>query len=165
MQRLKHFISRLFQAVLGSRSRNLSGSRPTGSGGSSGGARRPNWEKQCSLVLERVEGYRDELLRYQLGLERHRRNAPRDALLELLAGNEQVMSRPVLYLNSDGWDWDQQRLQAAVTRALGELGLQAPTGVREPTSQAERACDEWAVAESRRQFDRILGPEAASALS
>ena len=112
------------------------------------------------MVRERVERYRDELLRYQLGLERHRRNASRDALLRLLAGHEQVISRPILYLNSEEWKWDQQRLQDAVTRTLVELGLQVPAGVREPTSQAERACDEWAVAEAKRQFDRILGSDA-----
>ena len=66
------------------------------------------------------------------------------------------MSRPVLYLNSDEWKWDQQRLQDAVTRTLGELGLQAPTDVREPTSQAERACDDWAVAKAKQVFDRHM---------
>ena len=74
------------------------------------------------------------------------------------------MSRPILYLNSDEWKWDQQRLQDAVTDTLGELGLHTPTGVREPTSQVERACDEWAVAEAKRQFDEILGSDAQSRL-
>ena len=150
----------VIRTVSVSRSRIPAESRSSRAGGSSG-AGRPNWEAQCSLVLERVERYREELLRYQLRLERHRRNAPRDVLLKLLDGAEQVISRPVLYLNSDEWMWDQQRLQDAVTRALGELGLQAPTGVREPTLQAERACDEWAVAEATRQFDGILGLDGA----
>ena len=134
---------------------SVSRSFRTRAGGGSGGAEQPNWEAQCSLVRMRVERYRDESLCYQLGLERHRRNAPRDVLVGLLDGHEQVMSRPVLYLNSDKWKWDQQRLQDAVARALGDLGLDAPTGVREPTSQAERACDDWAVAKAKRQFDRI----------
>lgn len=147
-------------AVLVSRTMGRAGVRPTGSRASSDGVERPNWEAQRSMVRERVERYRDELLRYQLGLERHRRNASRDALLRLLAGHEQVISHPILYLNSEEWKWDQQQLQDAVTRTLVELGLQVPTGVREPTSQAERACDEWAVAEAKRQFDRILGSDA-----
>ena len=146
-------------AILVSRT-NRPGARGTGSGvRPDGGGELPNWEVQCSLVRERVERCRDELVRYELGLERHRRNASRDALLKLLAGHEQVMSRPILYLNSEEWKWDQQRLQDAVTRTLGELGLPVPTGVREPTAQAERACADWAAAEAKRQFDRILGSD------
>ena len=137
------------------REKRPNGRRPHSASSSSDSTDRPNWEAQCSLVLRRVKRYRDELLRYQLGLERHRRNAPRDVLLRLLDG-EQVMSRPVLYLNSDEWKWDQQTLQDAVTRTLGELGLQSPTGVREPTSQAERAGDAWAVAEAKRVFDQYM---------
>ena len=155
---LKDLVRRVLQFVFRARNRAVSG--PTRGGGSSAGAERPDWEVQCSLVQERVERHRDELLRYQLGLERHRRNARRDVLVKLLAGSEQVMSRPILYLNSDEWKWDQQRLQDAVTRTLGEFGLQAPAGVREPTSQAERACNAWAVAEAKRKFDGILGSEA-----
>jgi hypothetical protein len=139
--------------------KRTTGSLPVRAGGGSGGADGPSWEAQCALVRTRVERYRDELLRYQLGLERHRRNAPRDVLLQLLRGYEQLMARPVLYLNTDEWKWDQQRLQEAVTHTLGELSLQAPTGVREPTAQAERACDEWAGAEARRLFDRIPGSD------
>lgn len=131
-------------------------SLPNGSGSSSGSADRPNWAAQCSLVSRRVKRYRDELLRYELGLERHRRNAPRDVLLKLLDGHEQVMSRPVLYLNSDEWKWDQQQLQDVVTRALRELDLQAPTGVREPTSRVERACYDWAVAKAKQVFDQHM---------
>ena len=146
-------------AILVSRTNRL-GARATSSGVlPDGRAEGPNWEAQSSLVRERVERYRDELVRYELGLERHRRNASRDALLKLLAGHEQVMSRPILYLNSEGWKWDQQRLQDAVTRTLGELDLPVPTGVREPTAQAERACDDWAAAEAKRQFDQILGSD------
>ncbi|MDE0026190.1 MAG: hypothetical protein OXP69_17415 [Spirochaetaceae bacterium] len=124
--------------------------------GSSGGAERPDWEAQCSLVRERLERYRDELLRYQLGLERHRRKASGEVLLKVLEGDEQVMSRPVLYLNSDGWKWDQQRLRDAVTRVLAELGQQVPTDVREPTSQAERSCDDWAVVKAKQRFDQHM---------
>jgi len=149
----------VIRTVSVSRSRSPAGTPPISAGASSGGPRRPNWEAQCSFVLERVERYRDELLRYHLRLERHRRKAPRDVLLKLLDGAEQVISHPVLYLNSDEWKWDRQRLQDAVTHALGELRLQTPTGVRWPTSQAERACDEWAVAEAKRKFDRILGSD------
>ncbi len=142
-------------------SRNKSPSRPhrTGSGAGSDVAVRPNREAQRSLVRERMERCRDEWLRYELGLERHRRNASREALVKLLGGREQVMSKPSLYLNSKEWKWDQQQLQDAVTRTLGELGLSVPTGIREPTAQAERACAEWAAAEAKRQFDRMLGSD------
>ena len=146
-------------AIVVPRTKSPSGLRSTGSGFGSDGADRPNWEAQCSLVRERVERYRDELVRYELGLERHRRNASRDALLELLAGREQVMSHPILYLNSEEWKWDQQRLQDAVEQTLLDLKLSVPTDVREPTAQAERACADWAAAEVKRQFDRKLGSD------
>ena len=153
---------RIIAATLDTLRKRL-GARSAGSGvRSDGRAERPNFETQCSLVRERVKRFRDELVRYELGLERHRRNASRDALLKLLAGHEQVMSCPILYLNSDEWKWDQQQLQDAVKRTLGELGLPVPTGVREPTAQAERACVEWAAAEAKRQFDRILGVDPQS---
>ena len=146
-------------AIVVSRTKSPSGLRSTGSGAGSDGGDRPNWEAQCSLVRERVDRYRDELVRYELGLERHRRSAPREALLKLLGGHDQVMSHPILYLNSEGWKWDQQRLQDAVTRTLGELDLPVLTGIREPTAQAERACADWAAAEAKRQFDQILGSD------
>ena len=161
LQLLKDLVRRLFRLFAW---RGASGSRAIRAGGSAGRAASPNREEQCALVRARVERYRCELLRYQLGLERHRRRAPRGVLVRLVAGHEQVMSRPILYLNSNEWKWDQQRLQDAVTRTLGELGLYAPTGVREPTSQAERACDDWAIAEAKRQFDEILGSDAQSRL-
>ena len=146
-------------AIVVSRTKSPSRPRHTGSGAGSDVAERPNWEAQRSLVRERMERYRDELLRYELGLERHRRSASREALLKLLAGHEQVMSHPILYLNSEEWKWDQQRLQDVVTRTLGELGLPVPAGIREPTAQAERACADWAAAEAKRQFDQILGSD------
>ena len=41
------------------------------------------------FVLERVKAYRDEMLSYEIGLERYRRNASRGALMKALAlGNE-----------------------------------------------------------------------------
>ena len=161
LQLLRDLVRRLFHRFA---RRSASGSGSIRVGVSSGRAAPPNREAQCALVRARVERYRRELLCYQLGLERHCRGAPRDVLVRLLAGQELVMSRPILYLNSDEWKWDQQRLQDAVTDTLGELGLHTPTGVREPTSQVERACDEWAVAEAKRQFDEILGSDAQSRL-
>lgn len=143
-----------------SRTKSPAVGRTSGSGANSEGVERPNRDVRYILVRERVETYRDESLYYQLGLERHRRNASRDVLLELLAGHKQVMSRPILYLNSDDWKWDQQQLQDAVIRTLTELDLPVPTDGREPTAQAERACDDWAVAEARKHYDKILGSDA-----
>ena len=134
-------------------------SLPVRAGVGPDGAEGPGWNEQCTLVRERVEKYRDELLRYQLGLERHRRNVPREVLGKLLDGHEESISHPVLYLNTEKWKWDQQRLQDAVIHTLRELGLHAPAGAREPTSQIEQACDDWAEAEAKRQFDELWGAE------
>ena len=111
------------------------------------------------FVLERVKAYRDEMLSYEIGLERYRRNASREALMKALAlGNElpEVRSMPVLYLNSDEWVWDQQQLRQAVRDSIEELGLLVPEGVSEPTAQAARACDQWAASEAKRRFGKVL---------
>ena len=111
------------------------------------------------FVLERVKAYRDEMLSYEIGLERYRRNASRGALMKALAlGNElpEVRSMPVLYLNSDEWVWDQQQLRQAARDSIEELGLPVPDDVSEPTAQAARACDQWAAAEAKRRFGKVL---------
>ena len=116
---------------------------------------RPSQE-QYSFVRQRVETYRDELLRYELGLERHRRQASRALLQKLLNGQEEVIAMPVLYLNSDKWRWNQQQLQEAVEVALRGLNLSVPPGIRRPTTQAARACEQWAATEAKRRFDEEL---------
>ena len=116
---------------------------------------RPSQE-QCSFVRRRVETYRDEMLRYELGLERHRRRASRTVLQKLLAGQEEVIAMPILYLNSDEWLWDQQQLQEAVELALRGLNLPVLSDIREPTNQAVRACEQWAATEAKRRFDEEL---------
>ncbi len=111
------------------------------------------------FVLERVKAYRDEMLSYEIGLERYRRNASREALMKALAlGNElpEVRSMPVLYLNSDEWVWDQHQLRQAVRDSVEELGLLVPEDVNEPTAQAARACDQWAASEAKRRFRKVL---------
>ncbi len=117
----------------------------------------PPSQEQCSFVQERVETYRDEMLCYELDLEYNRREASRDVLQKLLDGRKEVLAWPVLYLNSDEWRWKQQQLQKAVEGALDKLNLQAPQDVREPTTQAARACEQWAKAEAKRLFDEELG--------
>lgn len=67
---------------------------------------------------------------------------------------------PILYLNSDEWRWEQQQLQKAVEAALDELGLSVPPDVREPTTQAARACEQWAATEAKRLFDEELGSDS-----
>ena len=116
--------------------------------------------EQCSFVQQRVETYRAEMLSYELRLERNRRGASRDVLQKLLAGREEVLAMPILYLNSDEWRWEQQQLQKAVKVALDELGLSVPPDVREPTTQAARACEQWAAAEAKRLFDEELGSDS-----
>ena len=113
-------------------------------------------QEQCSFVRRRVEIYRDEMLRYELGLERHRRRASRAVLQKLLAGQEEVIAMPILYLNSDEWRWKQQHLQEAVEVALRGLDLPILSGIREPTTQAARACEQWAATEAKRRFDEEL---------
>ena len=113
---------------------------------------------QSLFVQEQVERYRDEMLCYQIGLERHRRNISREVLLEILAGRDEVMSMPILDLNNDDWIWKDQQLRKVVDFALSELLLPVPTEVKdkEPTVQAARACEQWAAAEAKRQFDKFL---------
>ena len=120
----------------------------------------PPFQEQCSFVQQRVETYRDEMLCYELRLERNRRGASRDVLQKLLAGREEVLAMPVLYLNSDEWRWEQQQLQEAVEAALGELDLSVPPDVREPTTQAARACEQWAATQAKRLFDEELGSDS-----
>ena len=117
-------------------------------------------QEQCSFVQKRVETYRDEMLCYELYLERNHRRASRAVLQKLLAGREEVLAWPVLYLNSDEWLWEQQQLQEAVEVALDELDLSVPPDVREPTTQAARACEQWAVTEAKRLFDEELGSDS-----
>ncbi len=112
---------------------------------------------QRLLVQERVERYRDEMLRYEIGLECHRRNASRDLLLKVLAGRGEVTSMPILYLNSEEWMWEASRLRKAVEFSLRQLGLSVPTDRNEPTAQAAHACEDWAVTEAKREFDEFLG--------
>ena len=116
----------------------------------------PPFQEQCSFVQQRVETYRDEMLCYELRLERNRRGASRAVLQKLLAGREEVLAMPVLYLNSDEWRWEQQQLQEAVEVALSELDLSVPPDVREPTTQAARACEQWAATQAKRLFDEEL---------
>lgn len=116
---------------------------------------RPSQE-QYSFVRQRVETYHDEMLRYELGLERHRRQASRALLQKLLNGQEEVIAMPILYLNSDKWRWNQQQLQEAVEAALRGLNLSVPPGIRRPTTQAARACEQWAATEAKRRFDEEL---------
>ena len=116
----------------------------------------PPSQEQCSFVRQRVETYRDEMLRYELGLERHRRRASRAVLQKLLAGQEEVIAMPILYLNSDKWRWNQQQLQEAVELALRGLDLPIFSDIREPTTQAARACEQWAATEAKRRFDEEL---------
>ncbi|MDE2733551.1 MAG: hypothetical protein OXI72_04100 [Gemmatimonadota bacterium] len=106
-----------------------------------------------------METYRDEMLCYELRLERNRRGASRDVLQKLLAGREEVLAMPVLYLNSDEWRWEQQKLQEAVEVALSELDLSVPPDVREPTTQAAHACEQWAATQAKRLFDEELGSD------
>ena len=113
-------------------------------------------QEQCSFVRRRVETYRDEMLRYELRLERHRRRASRAVLEKLLAGQEEVITMPILYLNSDEWLWNQQQLQEAVALALRGLDLPILSGIRKPTTQAKRACEQWAATEAKRRFDEEL---------
>ena len=113
-------------------------------------------QEQCSFVRRRVEIYRDEMLRYELGLERHRRQASQSVLQKLLAGQEEVIAMPILYLNSDEWRWNQQHLQEAVEVALRGLDLPILSGIREPTTQAARACEQWAATEAKQRFDEEL---------
>ena len=120
----------------------------------------PPSPEQYSFVQQRVETYRDEMLRYELPLERNRRGASRAVLEKLLAGQEEVLTMPILYLNTDEWRWEQQQLQKAVEDALGELGLSVPPDVREPTTQAARACEQWAATEAKRLFDEELGSDS-----
>ncbi len=115
---------------------------------------------KCLFVRKRVETYLDEMLCYELRLERNRRGASRAVLQKLLNGKEEVLAMPVLYLNSDEWRWEQQQLQQAVEAALGELGLSVPPDVREPTAQAAHACEQWAAAEAKRLFDEELGNDS-----
>ena len=112
---------------------------------------------QLLFVQERVERYRDEMLRYEIGLERHRRNTSREVLLKILAGREEIMSMPILYLNNDDWVWENRRLREAVDIALRKLRLPVPTDIKEPTAQAAGACEQWAATEAKRQFDKALG--------
>ena len=116
--------------------------------------------EQCSFVQQRVETYRDEMLCYKLRLERNRRGASRAVLQKLLAGQEEVLAMPILYLNSDEWRWEQQQLQKAVEVALGKLGLSVPPDVREPTTQAAHACEQWAATQAKRLFDEELGSDS-----
>ena len=120
----------------------------------------PPFQEQCSFVQQRVETYRDEMLCYELRLERNRRGASRAVLQKLLAGREEVLAMPVLYLNSDEWRWEQQQLQEAVKVALSELELSVPPDVREPTIQAAHACEQWAETQAKRLFDEELGSDS-----
>ena len=82
------------------------------------------------------------MLCYELRLERNRRGASGAVLQKLLAGREEVLAMPVLYLNSDEWRWEQQQLQEAVEAALGELDLSVPPDVSRadhPSSTRMRA--------------------------
>lgn len=117
---------------------------------------------QCVFVQEQVERYRDEMLRYEIGLERHRRNTSKEVLLKILAGRDEIMSMPILYLNNDDWTWKNQQLREAVDMALRRLRLPIPTDAKEPTTQAARACEQWAAAEAKRQFDKELGTDTQS---
>ena len=114
---------------------------------------------QRLFVQEQVERYRDEMLRYEIGLERHRRNTSREVLEKILAGRGEIMSMPILYLNNDDWMWKNQQLREAVDTALRKFHLPVPTDVKEPTAQAARACEQWAAAEAKRQFDTLLGTD------
>ena len=116
----------------------------------------PPSQEQCSFVRQRVETYRDKMLRYEFGLERHRRRASRAVLQKLLAGQEEVIAMPILYLNTDKWRWNQQHLQEAVELALRGLDLPILPDIREPTTQAARACEQWAATEAKRRFDEEL---------
>ena len=110
---------------------------------------------RCSFVRERVERYRDEMLRYEIGLERHRRNAPREELDRVLDGGEEVNSMPILYLNSEEWMWEKSQLRKAVEDALNHFGLPIPADKMEPTRQAAQACEEWAAEEAKQRFDQL----------
>ncbi len=115
--------------------------------------------ERCEFVRKRVEAYQNEMLSYEIGLERHRRNASREALMNALALGEElpkVESIPVLSLNSDEWVWDRQELRKAVCDSLKELKVPVPEDVNEPAAQAARACDRWAAAEAKRRFDRTM---------
>ena len=116
----------------------------------------PTFEDQCLFVQEQVERYRDEMICYQIGLERHQRNISREVLLKILAGREEVMSMPILDLNNDDWIWKNKQLREAVDIALRKLHLPVPADVKKPTAQAARACEQWAAAEAKRQFDKFL---------
>lgn len=48
-----------------------------------------------TFVLERVKAYRDEMLSYEIGLERHRRSASREALGKALALDNELPESPV----------------------------------------------------------------------
>lgn len=110
---------------------------------------------RCSFVRERVERYRDEMLRYEIGLERHRRNASREELDRVLDGAEAVNSMPILYLNSEEWMWEDSQLRIAVEGALNHFGLRIPADKMEPTRQAAQACEEWAAEEAKHRFDQL----------
>ena len=118
--------------------------------------------ERYEFVRKRVKAYRNEMLSYEIGLERHRRNASREALMGALALDEELLemrSIPVLSLNSEEWVWDRQELRKAVRDSLGELKLLAPEDVNEPAAQAARACDRWAAEEAKRRFDRAMDPD------
>ena len=116
----------------------------------------PPSPEQCAFVQRRMETYRHKMLCYELRLERNRRGASRTVLQKLLAGRVEVLAMPVLYLNSDEWRWEQQQLQEAVEVALSELDLSVAPDVREPTTQAARACEQWAATQAKRLFDEEL---------
>ena len=117
---------------------------------------------QGLFVQERVERYRDEMLRYELGLERHRRNASRDMLLKVLAGRGEVISMPVLYLNNKEWVCEESQLWEAVEISLRELGLSYNAEREEPTAHAAHACEKWAAEVAKREFDEFLGTDTQS---
>ena len=108
-----------------------------------------------SFVKKRVKQYRDEMVRYEIGLERHRRNTSREVLMKVLKNRDEVTSMPILYLNTEEWVWDQSQLQEAVENSLQQLGLSVSGDLSEPTAQAAQACEEWAAKEAKRQFDNV----------
>ena len=117
-------------------------------------------EEKLSFVKEQVNRYRDEMVRYEIGLERHRRNTSREVLMKVLGQRGEVTSMPILYLNTEEWVWDQSQLRKAVEVALNDLGLSVSGDHSEPTAQAAQACEDWAAKEAKRQFDKFLGTDA-----
>ena len=123
-------------------------------------------DERCEFVRKRVKAYRDEVLSYEIGLERHRRNESREKLMAALALDKklpEVGSVPVLSLNSDEWVWDRQELREAVCNAMKKLKLEVPKDMNEPAAEAARACDRWAAAEAKSRFGRTTDLDTPAA--